>query len=119
MYEQFEEWLNSVLDTGLPQETIGVGFNIYEDCNMKWSIQLISTDSFDEEDEDWMCEEIFSTEENLFTWQSEDNWEMILQQAMHLASSYLDKGKYANALKQYKGIGIGFVDGDTEIIYKR
>ncbi len=119
MYEKFEEWLNGILDRGLPNNTVGVGFNIYEENNKYWSIQIIATDVFTADDDDWMCEEIFSSEENLFRWQSEEGWTGILKWVIHLVSTYLDSGKYGNMLREYKGIGVGFVDGDIEMVCRR
>ena len=33
--------------------------------------------------------------------------------------NYLERGKYAHILKECRGIGIGFVDGDLSILYKK
>ena len=119
MYEKFQEWIHDILERGLPNNTVGVGFNIYEESDKYWSIQVIATDVFTADDDDWMCEEIFSSEENLFRWKSEDKCEGVLEQVINLVSTYLDEGKYGNMLRQYKGIGVGFVDGDVEIVYQR
>ena len=32
---------------------------------------------------------------------------------------YLEDGEYANILKSKEGIGIGFVDGDVEILFTK
>lgn len=117
MYDKFETWVNSVLVNGLPQKSKAIGFNLYEDCNLNWSIQMIATATFDEED--WMCDEVFTTGENLFSWRENTNWEHILEQGINLVKEYLKNGKYADMLKGYDGVGIGFVDGDVEIVYKK
>ena len=36
-----------------------------------------------------------------------------------LVNEYLSSGKYAGKLKEYQAIGIGFVDGDLQILYAR
>lgn len=33
--------------------------------------------------------------------------------------NYLEQGKYTRILKECRGIGIGFVDGDLSILYKK
>ena len=33
--------------------------------------------------------------------------------------NYLEQGKYTHILKECRGIGIGFVDGDLSILYKK
>ena len=35
-----------------------------------------------------------------------------------ILKKYLNDGKYADLLKSREGVGVGFVDGDIEIIYK-
>ena len=36
-----------------------------------------------------------------------------------LVNEYLSSGKYANKLKRYLAVGIGFVDGDLHILYEK
>ncbi len=118
MYDKFESWMDGILDRGLPRGAKAIGFNVYEEQDLHWSMQLIATSTF-EEDEDWMCDEVFTTGENLFSWQENANWERILEAAIRLVQAYLSKGKYAGLLKDYAGIGVGFVDGDVEIVYRK
>ncbi len=119
MYIDFENWLNKVLDENFPIEGAAINFNIYEEVDMNWSIQLIGASYFDEEDEDWCCEEKFTTGENLFSWQQDTCWEEILHISCDMIRKYLMVGKYSEELKKYEAVAAGFVDGDVEIIYKR
>lgn len=119
MYIGFETWLDSVLEENMPIDGVAVNFNIYEEEDSQWSLQLITTSCFNEEDSDWCCEEVFTTEDDLFTWKQENNWEEILKITIQMINKYLEVGKYADILKQYKAIATGFVDGDLEILYKR
>jgi len=91
---------------------------IYEDGNNKWSIELVGSSSFDEKDEDWACDEVFSTRDNPFVIIKESNWENIEKIFTDMVKKYLDTSKNANKLKQYMAIGIGFVDGNLNVIYK-
>lgn len=115
---EFTEWLDNILKTNLPNGIIAINFNLYEDGNNKWSIELIGSSSFDENNEDWSCNEIFSTRDNPFVLIEESDWRTIEIIFTKFIKEYLNKGKYANKLKQYIAIGIGFVDGDINIIYK-
>ena len=66
-----------------------------------------------------MCEELFTTGEDLFTWREETQWEAVLETGKGLVMQYLTEGHYADKLKQYEAVGIGFVDGDVYVLYKR
>lgn len=54
-----------------------------------------------------------------FTWSSDEGWEKALKDAVLCIKKYLEDGAYAGVLKSRSGVGVGFVDGDIEIIYKR
>ena len=57
MYDEFAKWLDRILDENMPLPGVAINFNIYEEVDLHWSIQLISSTYFDEEDEDWNCYE--------------------------------------------------------------
>ena len=67
MYNEFVKWLDKILDKNIPLPGIALNFNLYEDDDSQWSIQIISSAEFDEEDPDWCCDEMFSSGEDLFT----------------------------------------------------
>ena len=119
MYFEFEKWLDNILDKNMPLSGIAVNFNLYENDDSQWSIQVISSPEFDEDDPDWCCNEAFSTGEDLFTWKQDTGWEEIFDISCEMIRKYLSEGKYAEELKKYEGIATGFVDGDLEILYKR
>lgn len=51
MYDEFAKWLDRILDENMPLPGVAINFNIYEEVDLHWSIQLISSTYFDEEDE--------------------------------------------------------------------
>lgn len=116
--KKFKEWLDNILKTKLPAGVIAINFNLYEDGDNKWSIELIGASSFDENNEDWACDEIFTTRDNPFVLVEESDWKTIEIIYTNLINEYLENGKYSNMLKQYTAIGIGFVDGDISIVYR-
>ena len=71
MYIEFEKWLNNILEENIPIPGAAINFNLYEEVDLYWSIQLICASYFDEADEDWCCEEEFSSGENVFYWKAE------------------------------------------------
>lgn len=118
--EDFSKWLDSNLEQ-LPPDIVAVNFNLYEGSNDTYDIQLIGTDTFDEEDEDWACEEIFTTGEDIFLMPRTDDiedWEDALDFITKMVRKYLEDGKYANMLKGLQAVGIGFVDGEIEILHQ-
>ncbi len=117
-YEEFAKWIDVVLDKEFPSNTVAINFNLYEEHEKDtWAVQIIGSDKFDEED--WACYETFTTGEELYIWVEEGGWKKALETAMDNLKQYLNKGKYSSKLLTYNGVGIGFVDGDIEIIYRR
>ncbi len=125
MFDQISEWLDAVLgdisDTGIPNEVIAFGFNLYDDGDGEWSMELIGTSEFDTVDEDWLCNEVtdFDTRDEPFQWCKKAEWEEILNDVICLLKRYLDSGKYADVLKAKAGVGVGFVNGNVEILCSR
>ena len=120
MYQEIEAWLNVVLEQDIPSSVAAFGFNLYEDGNNAWSMELVGTESFDPENEDWICEEVtdFETRDDPFAWEQEAGWEEILEEVILVLKEYLENGLYADLLKSRCGVGVGFVDGDVEIVYE-
>ena len=77
----------------------------------------MATASFDLNDEDWACDEIFSSNENMYYFTNENGWEQTLKEVQKNITEYLEKEDYSSILKKYEGIGLGFVDGDLIIVY--
>ena len=121
MYEKFEEWLDHYLKKGFTDNVVAANFNIYEDAENSWSVEIVGTGSFDEEDEDWACDEItdLGTRENLFVMELEQGWEAVLESVVSCVKKYLVNGQYSDVLKRLVAVGVGFVDGNIEIVYSR
>ena len=120
IYNEFTLWLEKNL-INLDETNINsYCFNLYED-DTSYHVQLIGSSSTPEEDEDdWACDEVYSTHEDIFIIKKEvagENWENGLDFSTNLVKKYIEAGKYSNILKRKNCLGIGFVDGDIEIIY--
>ena len=119
-YNNFTSWLNEILKNPLPENTKGINFNLYEEENPNtYGIQFVATKSFDLNDDDWACDDIFSSGENMYFFTNKNNWEQILKEIELNIKDYLDKENESTVLKNYEGIGLGFVDGDLIILYKK
>lgn len=121
MYKKIETWLNNVLGQKIPSEVKAFCFNLYEDGNEGWSIELVGTETFDPDDEDWACDEItdFGTREEPLSWNEEADWNEVLSDVASILKQYLENGLYADVLKSCTGVAVGFVDGNLEILYSK
>ena len=120
-YNEFSQWLDKYLEKDIYEKAIAVNFNLYEGTDDTYHIEVIWSDEFDESDSDWACSELFTTRDDVFyvdRTKDVQEWEKGLEFIKDLVSKYLSNGKYSNKLKTYQAVGIGFVDGDLEILYK-
>lgn len=115
----FFGWLDAVLAGGLPAGIKAINFNLYDDGGGKWSVELVGTSAFDESSSDWACREVYATRDTPFVLMKESDWKTVESLFVSLLEKYLDGGKYASALKKYRAVGVGFVDGDLHILYKK
>ena len=121
MYSEVESWIDNVLNTEIPEDTKGFIFNLYDDGDDNWSMEIVATSRFDESDPDWGCDEIddFGTRDEPFSWEEPAGWEEIQDKCCEIIAQQLSDGEYASVLKRADGVGVGFVDGDLEIVYTR
>ena len=119
LYDTIEKWLDDILQQSIPDDVLALNFNMYDDGDYSWSIELVGTDSFDIDDDDWRCDEVFDfgTRDNPLEWKEENTWDYILDEMIDIINRYLEEGQFADVLKQYKAVGIGFVDGDANTLY--
>ena len=116
------DWIDGVLkNTAIPADVVAFCFNLYEESNGSWAMELVGTESFDLEDEDWACDEVadFGSRENLYHWKMACRWDEALEYMVKELKQYLSRGKYAELFKSKEGVGVGFVDGDIEILHSK
>lgn len=118
MYDELATWIDKALAQGLPEDIVAACFNIYEDADNSWSLELVGCSSFDPDDDDWACDEVsdFGTRDNPFTWNSKGDWETVLADLKKKLTRYLETGRSADKLKKLDGVAVGFVDGDLIIL---
>lgn len=119
MYNKIKEWLDSLPLHTLPDNVAAFNFNIYEDGDDWWSVEIVATDRFDVLDQDWACDEIadFGTRDNPFSWEEKAEWSDIQEEINTILRKYLEEGKFADVLKGYEAVGAGFIDGNIHILY--
>lgn len=125
IYSEFADWLDNLLENNdMPENTQAFNFNLYEESEDEYiyGVQIIASDRFDADDGDWACYEIWSSEEDIFCVSTSDEddkgWQQFLKFMTEIVCDYLENGKHKDILFNSKGIGIGFVDGEIDIVYK-
>lgn len=119
MDQRVSQWLDQTLAQEIPPDVAAFCFNLYQDGPEQWSMELVGAGSFDLEDSDWPCDEVtdFGTRDTPFAWSSASTWEQVLGEMVDILVEYLQSGPYAHVLKDRSGVGVGFVDGDLDILY--
>lgn len=112
-------WLDKILERSLPDEIAAVCFNLYEDGGQNWSAEFVGAASFDPDDCDWACDEVFTTRDTPLRFVRDCSWEDVLEEAVNAVERYLEQGVHATRLKKYQAVAVGFVDGDLEIVYQK
>ena len=74
-YSDFEKWVDTSLSIDLPDGIQAFCFNLYEDGDGNWSAEIVGAGSFDKDDSDWACDEVFSNRKNPIRWKSRRSWE--------------------------------------------
>jgi len=127
IYEEFANWLDNLLENNeISPERKAFCFNLYEEAPEEniYSIQLIAAGAFDPADDgDWACEELWSSDEDVFEIDTSDEDDKSREYAQELFKEmiveYLGNGKHGNILKDgIKGIALGFIDGNLEYLIK-
>ena len=119
MKKQIEDWLLELSHNEvIPENIVALNFGIFESEN-GYCVYLIGSESYDVDDDDWACDEVFTTRDHPFVIECESDWKLVETFFIGLVNEYLSSGKYAGKLKEYQAIGIGFVDGDLHILYAR
>lgn len=117
-YSSFEKWIDRTLSANIPNNIEAFCINIYEDGGGRYSIELIGAGSFDKENSDWACDEVFTNREEPLKWKSNKSWKETQTCVEGVVRQYLINGRYASVLLSKKGIGVGFVDGELVLLEK-
>jgi hypothetical protein len=116
----FHTWVDKALTHPIPEETVAFHFNLYEG-KRSFHVQLIGSRAFSRDDPDWPCDEIFTTGEDIFELPHSvvgTGWEACLEIAKTAVLEYIETGGKASVLRASRGVGVGFVDGDVEVVWE-
>lgn len=116
---EFNDWVDRIL-SAFPFDVAAYNFNLYEH-ERTFAVQLIGAARFDSDDSSWTCDEVFSSGEDLFEISREvagTDWQNGLTAASELIRNYVRLGAQSERLRVAQGVGVGFVDGDLDLILK-
>lgn len=123
---EFEDWLEKSFEYEIPSEVKGFSFNLDEsayDEGYEFGIEIIGAERFDLNDEDWACDEIWEPKQRKIfipISYSGETWEKCLEKMKMLVIKTLNSDKsFVQKIKSREGIGVGFVDGNLEIIWSK
>lgn len=107
----FEDWIEKQLLKPFPESVIAINFNLYEtDDENLFDAQIVGCEHYDANDDDWACNTVFSSGEDLFQFRSDD-WESALSDFKNILCNYLHTHPKTK-LNKFEHISFGFVDGD-------
>lgn len=120
-YAGFETWLDGVLASRqLPGGVVALNFNIYDGANDTYDVELIGAPAFDESDDDWACEELFTSDIlSLPVTPETEDWEEGLAHIIGMVRRYLQAGRFRHMLEGFEAVGVGHVNGAIEVVYRR
>lgn len=121
LYNNLKIWLEGFSKEPINNNIKAICFNLYDDGNGNWSLEMVGTASFDQDDPDWACDEItdFGTRNSPFFWNENCDWESVLEEVSRYISIYLEAGILDFVKNQVEAIAVGFVDGDINIIFTK
>lgn len=112
--EDFLFWLDKILNE-IEQIPVAWNFNLIE----PFSVGLVGTKSYTRKDENWACDEIYSSIDNHSNFEiNAETWETALSQTIELIENYLTNGRHKEKLLESYAVACGFVDGDLTVIYE-
>lgn len=114
-YQQFGQQIDRILEWAESLKHHGVYFQLSEGNENEYRIYINLTSDFDSEDDSWACEVESTIGEIVIETGKETQWKTILRVSTENVKKYLNTGTYRDKLKQCKGIGVGFPDGDLAI----
>jgi len=112
----FEAWVKPHLENG--KGHIAYNFNLYELDEDYFGAELVASVAYDPDDDDWACETVFSSGDELFEYSSE-NWETALREFLAMASTMIEKEGISVFGNKVEFVTAGFIDGDLEVLYTK
>ena len=111
--KNIKNWLKLVCSKSIPGNIKALNFNLYDDGDYNWTIELIGSDYFDIKDSDWACNNTYVDNDD-YRFKVNTDWETILKDTTNVIEEFVNKNKLL--FERFDAIGIGFVEGDLYYI---
>ncbi|MBQ8498098.1 MAG: hypothetical protein IJ489_11690 [Clostridia bacterium] len=112
---KFEKWLTPYLNKG--KGYIAYNFNLYEfEGEDAYGAELVAANSYDRDDDDWACDTVYSSGDDLFEFESE-NWQTALIEFLTWVAAFIADNGIAPFGDKVEFITAGFIDGNLHVIY--
>jgi hypothetical protein len=119
----FEEWITQIIKEEKPSEKIkGYFFGIFETENKGYMMYLSGSKEFDEDDENWACNNDFEPQSKYLSLPQYKglSWEKVLSNVECILTDFVKTEMFKNSfLAKAKGIATGFDDGILYSIYAK
>ena len=116
---EFDAWLDRALSEAIPSSVVAFSINVAE----PWSVEVVGSDRYSEDDPDWACEESFRPDTQPLALPESEvgaTWEAVLEAAKGMIGAYLDRPSAGSAvLRRTEAVAVGFVDGDIHRVWPR
>lgn len=113
---KFETWLKPHLKNG--EGYIAYNFNLYEIEKDYFGAELVASETYDPDDDDWACDTVFSSGDELFEYES-DNWQTALIEFLSWIGAYIAREGISVFGGKVEFVTAGFIDGKLEVIYQK
>ena len=124
--KRFETWLDPILDYGMPKDAKAILFNIYENDDFSWELQLIATKSYSDNNFKWIFDEMYSSGHDAFLWKARYTEADALAEAVNAVKEYLVDGRFSKELKRYSAVIVSYIchhrafwGEHNEVVYKK
>lgn len=114
---KFETWVKPYVQKG--KGYIAYNFNLYEfDEENEFGAELVASTSYDPDDDDWACDTVYSSGDDLFEFKAE-GWENALSDFLKMAADFIEKEGVSVFGDKVEYITAGFIDGNLEVVYSK
>jgi hypothetical protein len=122
VFENFSNWIKEIDSTNPDTENVkAYNFGLFE-SEKGYSVYLTGSNQYDEDDDDWACNEDFVPNQKYFElpdyFIEGKNWDKIQRDFAEVIRKFIESDSFRNSfLAKAEAITVGFDDGDLERVF--